>query len=248
MTSKPLILLVVVVIAVAIIWVFKCRRRIGRVIMDRLNANPEAVRDKAHEPDDVVTASEPGNMTAEESEAELERLQRLIESRKQVAWNSDISHHLWDLYKNLLPYTSPYSSDRHLQDREWYDVKILHVTAQDGLNKLVFELKGARYTFLDDEEKQGWRDLTKQFSLFLFDDQERCLIEIPMKMKVDGDGRHYSILSGGPNAFLLGGWIRDFINVKLMHQRMHNQEIRAQKHQERLSEIEDLKGRFGILD
>ena len=42
--------------------------------------------------------------------------------------------------------------------------------------------------------------------------------------------------------------VRDFIKVKLKHQRIRNQEIRAQQHQERLSEIEELKARFGILD
>jgi len=89
---------------------------------------------------------------------------------------------------------------------------------------------------------------TKLFSLFLYDDSDRCLIEIPMKMKVDSSGRQYSILLDGPKAFLPGGWINDFINVKLKHQSLRNQEIRAQKHQERLFEIEDLKDRFGILD
>ena len=74
------------------------------------------------------------------------------------------------------------------------------------------------------------------------------LIEIPRKMRIDKWGRNYSILSDGPNAFLPGGWINDFISVTLKHQHIRNQEIRAQKHQERLSEIEGLKGRFGILD
>jgi hypothetical protein len=69
-----------------------------------------------------------------------------------------------------------------------------------------------------------------------------------MKMKVDSPGRIYSIATDGPKAFLPGDWINDFINVKLKHQSIRNQEIRAQKHQERMFEIEDLKNRFGISD
>ena len=240
--------LVIVVVMVAIILVRTNRHRIKQVILDRLNINPESGQRKPHGPEQHFTEPEPKVMTAEESEAELERLQKLIEGRKQVAWNTDIAHHLWGLYKDLLPYTRLNSLDRYVQGREWYDVKILHVSTQDGVNEFEFELKGARYRFVDDEEQQGWREHVKFFSLSLYDDSNRCLIEIPMRMKVDSEGRNYSILSGGPNAFLLGGWISDFINVKLKHQRMRNQEIRAQKHQERLSEIEDLKGRFGILD
>ena len=190
--------------------------------------------------------SEPTVLTAEESEAELERLQKLIEDRKQIARDTDISHHLWGLYKSLSRYTSPHSLDRYIQDGEWYDVKILQVSTQNGLNEFEFELKGARYKFVDDEEKQGWRENMKVFSLFLYDDSDRCLIEIPMKMHVHSTGRIYSISSDGPKAFLPGGWINDFISVKLKHQSIRNQEIRAQKHQERLCEIEDLKERFGI--
>jgi len=57
-----------------------------------------------------------------------------------------------------------------------------------------------------------------------------------------------ALLSGGPNAFLPSDWVNDFISVKLKHQQMRNQEIRALKHQERLREIADLKARFGITD
>ena len=251
MTSTQLlslVFLVIVVIMAAIVQVRKNRDRIKRWILDRLKIILEAGQRKQNEPDHSSTESEPKVLTAEESEAELERLKKLIKDRKQVAWNTDISYHLWGLYKNLLPYTSPHSSERHIQDREWYDVKILQVSAKDGLNTLEFELKGDKYKFVDDEEKVGWRDLTKFFSLFLYDGADHCLIEMPMKMKVDGEGRHYSVLSGGPNAFLMGGWIYDFIHVKLKHQSILNQEIRAQKHQERLSEIEELKDRFGISD
>jgi hypothetical protein len=69
-----------------------------------------------------------------------------------------------------------------------------------------------------------------------------------MKVRVDRWGRNYSISSDGPDAFLPGDWINDFINATLKQQRIRNQEIRAQKHQERLWEIEDLKDRFGISD
>ena len=254
MTSEQLFVIVVAVIAVitvivvAIIYVSKNRHQIKRVIWDRLNISPEAEQRKPHEPEQPFTESEPKVLTAEQSKAELERLQKLIEDRKQIARDTDISHHIWGLYKSLLRYTSPLSLDRYIQDGEWYDVKILEVSTQNGLDKFEFELKGAKYRFINDEDKQGWRVNMKFFSLFLYDDSDRCLIEIPMRMNVHSSGRQYSISSDGPTAFLPGDWINDFIHVKLKHQRIHNQEIRAQKHQERLCEIEELKDRFGILD
>jgi len=250
MTSEQVFALVIVVIVgmVAIIQVSKNRHRTKRVILDRFSISPEAEQRKPHEPEQPLTESEPKVMNAEESKAEWERLQKVIEDRKQIAWDTDISHHLWGLYKSHLRYTGPHSLDRYIQDGEWYDVKILQASTQNGLSEFEFELKGAKYKFVDDEEKRGWCEHMKLFSLFLYDDSDRCLIEIPMKMKVDDTGRNYSISSGGPNAFLPGVWINDFINVKLKHQRIRNQEIRAQKHQERLCEIEDLKVRFGISD
>jgi hypothetical protein len=251
MTSEQsfvLVLVVIVATVAAIMQVGRIGQRFKRMISGRLNSSHAAGQGNPHEPERPYVESESKVMTAEESEAELERLQELIKDRKQVAWNSDISYHLWGLYKNLFAYTSPHSSDRYDQNGDWYDVKILQVNSESGLHKVAFELKGAKYLFVDDEEKQGWREHVKLFSLFLYDDADRCLIEIPMKLKVDGSGRDYFILSGGPNAFLLGGWINDFINVKLKHQSMRNQEIRAQKHQQRLSEIEDLKNRYGVLD
>ena len=222
--------------------------RIKRAILDRFNVGPEAGHHKPSLPEQPIAKHETEVLTVEESEAELERLQKLIDDRKQIAWDTDISHHLWGLYKSLLPNIRSQSLDRTMQNDAWYDVKVLQVSTNNGLNKFEFELRGARYTFVDDEEQQGWRENMKVFSLFLYDDSDRCLIEIPMKMNVDSSGRRYSISSSGPNAFLLGSWINDFISVKLKHQSLHNQEIRAQKHQERLFEIEDLKNRFGILD
>lgn len=248
MTSEQLLVLVTLVLMIAMFQVIKNRHRIKQVIMNRLSISPEKERHESHVPLSSLDESDTRIMSAEESEAELNRLQMLIEDRKRIAWNSDIAHHLWGLYKNLLLFTNPNSLDQCIQDGQWYDIKILNVSTQNGLNTLEFKLKGAKYKFVDDEEKQGWRELMKFFSLFLYDDSDHCLIEIPMKMKVDDTGRNYSISTGGPNAFLLGGWINDFINVKLKHQRILNQEIRAQKHRERLSEIDDLKGRFGISD
>jgi len=251
MTSEHSFLLVIVafvIIVVAITQVSEIRHRIKRLIMNRFRIRSGAAQRNRDRPDLPYTESDPGLMTAEESLAELERLQALIEDRKQFARDTDISYHLWGLYKGLLQTNSPDPSDRYVQSGEWYDVKILQTSAQSGLNRVQFELKGACYRFVDDEEKQGWRENMKFFSLFLYDDSDRCLIEIPMKMNVDSTGRRYSVLSGGPKAFLSGDWVNDFIYVKLKQQRIRNQEIRAQKHQERLSEIEDLKGRFGILD
>jgi hypothetical protein len=252
MTSEQifvLVIVVIVVIEVAILQIGKNRLRIKRVILDRLNISPEARQRKPRGSEQSATGSEPRALTAEEkSKAEFEKLQKLIEDRKQAAREIDISHHLWGLYKSHFRYTSPESLDRYIQDGEWYYMKILRVSTKNALNEFEFELKGARYKFIDDEEKQGWRENMKYFSLFLYDDSDRCLIEIPMKLRVDSEGRNYSILSSGPNSFIPGDWIKDFISVKLKNQRIRNQEIRAQKHQERLSEIEDLKRRFGISD
>lgn len=188
-------------------------------------------------------------MTAEEnSKTELERLQKRIKRQKQLAADTDISYHLWSLYKSHFRNTNRDSVDRQIQDGEWYDVKIDRVSTQNGVNKFEFDLKGARYKFVDDEEKQGWSENIKLFSLYLYDESDRCLIETPMKIRVDRWGRHYSISSGGPKAFIPGDWVNDFININLKHKRIRNQEIRAQQHQERLCEIEELKNRFGIPD
>ncbi len=255
MTGEQLFVLVTVVIAIivvivgAFIHVRKNPDLIKHVILDRLIISLKSYRSKRHKSEQPVTESEPKVLTAEEkSMAELERLQKLIEVRKQLARNTDISHHLWSLYKNHFRFTSPQSLDPYNQDGEWYGVKILQASTKNDLNKFEFELKGARYKFVDDEENRNWSDNVKLFSLFLYDESDHCLIEIPMKVKMDKWGRKYSILSGGPKAFLPGGWNNDFINATLIHQSIRNKEIREQKHQERLWEIEDLKDRFGISD
>lgn len=251
MTSEQLFVLVIlaiVVIVVAAIQISKGRHRIKRVLLSLLKTIPRAWQRKAPGVEGPLAQLDPRALTAEESEAELDRLQRLIEDRKQIARNADLPHHLWGLYKNLLRYTHTESLDPSVQDGRWYDVKILQVKTQSGLHEIEFELKDAKYKFVNDEENQNWSDRTKYFSLFLYDDSDRCLVEVPMKLKVDRWGRNYSVLSDGPKAFLPGDWVSDIINVKLKHQSLRNREIRAQKHQDRLSEIEDLKDRFGILD
>jgi len=255
MTVEQLFVLVTVAIAliglivVAIIHVSKNRNRIKQVILNRLIIILKAWQSKRHKSGQSVTGNDPKDLTAEEkSTVELKRLQRLIEDRKQVARDTDISHHLWSLYKNHFRFTSSQSLDPYNQDGELYGVKILQTSTKNDLNKFEFELKGAKYKFIDDEENRSWSDNVKLFSLFLYDESDHCLIEIDMKVKLDKWGRKYSILSGGPKAFLPGGWSNDFINATLMHQSKRNQEIRAQKHQERLWEIEDLKNRFGISD
>jgi hypothetical protein len=249
MTGELLFMLAMVVIAVAILHKSKNLHLIKRVILDRLNISPEAEQRKPREPKQPVTESEPKVLTAEEkSMAELERLQKLISARKKCAWETDISYHLWNLYKTHFQCTSPQSLDYYKQDGKWYDLKILQASTKNNLNKFEFELNGTKYKFVDDEEKQGWGDDIKHFHLILYNDSDCCLIDIPIQLRVDRWGKNYSILSDGPKAFLPGDWINDFINATLKHQRLRNQEIRAQKHQERLWEIEDLKDRFGISD
>ena len=255
MTGEQLFVLVTVVIAViaviafAILHVSKNRHRIKHVIWDRLIINLKTYPGKRHESEQPVTESESEVLSAEEkSMAELEKLKKLIHIRKQLAMNSDISYHLWSLYKNHFRFTSSQSLDPFNQDGELYGVKILHTSTQDGLNKFEFELNGAKYKFIEDEENRPWSDNVKLFDLLLFDESDHCLIEIPMKVRVEQLRRKYSVLSGGPRAFLPGDWTSDFIKSTLLHHSIRNKEIRAQKHQERLWEIEDLKGRFGISD
>jgi len=243
-----LVILITVVIVAAIIPLGKNRLRIKRAIMDKINFSSGAEQRKPIVPEQSFGESKLKAMTAEESKAELERIRALIEDRKQTAWDSDISHHLWGLYSSHIRTAKPQSSGRYAKNGEWYEVKILRASTSNGLNEFKFELKGSKYKFVDDEEKRVWSNNLKYFSLFLYDDSDRCIIEIPMKIKVDRCGRKDSISSGGPNAFLPGEWIRDFINVTLKNQSVRNQEIRTAKHQERLSEIEDLKARFGISD
>lgn len=216
-------------------------RLIRRNIFNRLNVCSDTAQPALQEADLPVTPEDV-------SEAELERLQELIEDRKQAARNTDISYHLWGLYSSCFRGMGPSSLPKTVQDGEWYDVKILKASAQNGLHEYEFELKGGKFKFVDDEERRGWRENLKFFSLFLYDDSNRCLIEVPMRMRVDSQGRDYLILSDGPSAFLPGSWTNDFINVRLKHQSLLNQEIRSQKHQDRLREIEDLKARFGIID
>ena len=255
MTGEQLFVLVTVVVAViaviafAIIHVIKNRHRIKRVILDRLTISFKTYLSKRHKSERPVTESESKVLSAEEkSMAELERLQKLIAIRKQLARNTDISYHLWSLYKNHFRFPSSQSLDPYNQDGELYGVKILQTSTKNNLNKFEFELKGAKYKFIDDEENRSWSDNVKLFDLRLYDESDHCLIEIPMKTKVEQLRRKYSVLSGGPKAFLPGDWTSDFIKATLLHHSIRNKEIRAQKHQERLWEIEDLKGRFGISD
>jgi len=244
-----IVIFVAILIAITITQVSELRHRFKRMILDRLNINPAAEQYKPQEPDQPFTESESKVLSAEQkSQAEFEKLQKLIEDRKKIARDADLSHHLWGLYKNHFRSTHSQSINKYIPDGEWYGMKILRDNSQNGLNEFEFELKGSKYKFIDDEDKQGWSDRTKCFSLLLFDDSDRCLIEVPMKVKVDRWGSTYSILSNGPRSFLPGEWSKDFINVKLKNQRIRNQDIRAQKHQERLEEIEDLKHRFGFLD
>ena len=109
-------------------------------------------------------------------------------------------------------------------------------------------MSGVRYRFEDNEDQHSISNNIKLFNLCLYDDAGHCLMDIPMKLRVDDLGKTYSISSDSPKAFILGDWIKGFINVSLKHQNIRNQEIRAQKHQELLREIEELKDRFGIAD
>jgi hypothetical protein len=247
--SVVLVLVSVLLVAVVIMQLHRHRHRVTRRVLGWIRSRLEALQRDAPDPE----ASGAGDASAgyspeEQSKAELKRLQGVIEDRKRLARESDIAYHLWGFYKGFFRDRDPSNLERPLQDGEWYQVRILERSSQNGQNRFVFELSGKRYRFVDDEENQGWSDNVKTFSLFLYDDEDRCLIEVPVKLKVHRAGRSYSILSDGPRAFLPGNWVNEFIKVKLKHQHLHNREIREQKHRERLWEIEDLKDRFGISD
>lgn len=252
MRGELLFLLIAVLIAlcvVALAQLHKHWHRIKRSIVNRLIRILQAYQRNPGDPKQFSDGRKASLLTEEqEAKAELQRLQEIIEERKQVAQDTDISYHLWSFYENHFRNAHQRSRGQSEQDGEWYEVKILKTVTNNNLNEFEFEMNGARYRFVDDEEAQPWALNVKVFSLFLYDDSNHCLIEIPMKVRVDKTGRRYFILPGGPKAFLPGGWTNEFINTKLKHQRMHNQEIRTQKHQERLSEIEDLKDRFGIWE
>ena len=241
--------LVILAAVIAVMYAREHGHRIKRLARAWIDALPRAWRRKPPDEDLPAAGGARRNPTEEEqSKAELERLLAVIEEQKKIARDTDVSYHLWGFYRNHFRRAGLHSTEPPAEGGDRLGVKILRTDTQNGLNQCDFELKGARYRFVDDEENQGWCDNAKFFSLYLHDDSGRCLIEIPMKLKVDKRGRNYSIMSDGPRAFLPGDWISEFISVKLRHQHMRNLEIRTQKHQERLWEIEDLKDRFGISD
>lgn len=241
--------ILIVIIVIAVIQFKRNPDRMKRMVLDLLKIDPEKVPRRPRGPARSTSAWESRDLSEEEmSEAELERLQKLIKSRKKVAWESDISYHVWNLYKSLFKRSEDESFDPLIQGGKWYEIKILNYSSQNGLEEVEFELKGERFKFVDDEEQHGWANQQKFFRLYLYDSEGRCLIEIPMKLRVDKWGRNYSISSDSPKAFLPGDWVSDFVHVTLKHQSVRNREIREQKHKERLHEIEDLKDRFGISD
>jgi len=215
----------------------------------RFYLNPKFLPANSGQEEQAGSSSDPASLTTEEeSAAELKRLQKLINSRKKISWETDISYHVWNLYKNHFRNIGPYGSSPMDHNGKWYELKILNATNINDVKKVEFELSGVRYTFVDDEDKQKISENMKLFNLSLYDDKDRCLVDIPMKLRVDDTGKTYSVSSKSPMAFILDSWLKDFINVSLKHQNIHNQEIRAQKHQERLREIEELKEKFGISD
>jgi len=245
-TVFVLMIMTVLVAVAVIVRAGKKRRGNNRMDWNRFYLDPEAEQSK---PDHLVSESESETLTSEESsKVELDRLQKLINKRKKIAWETDLSYHVWNLYRTHFRNISPHEINPYSHDGKWYELKTLKASIVDDLRKFEFELNGVRYTFVDNEEKQKISDNMKLFNLFLYDNSDCCLINIPVKLRVDDTGKSYSILSDSPKAFILGNWIKDFINVSLKHQNIRNQEIREQKHQERLREIEELKSKFGISD
>ncbi len=242
-----LAILVTVAIVAAIVRARKKRRGITRKDWDRFYLDPE--QSIADQREQLNAGSESGVLSSEEeSRLELERLRKLITDRMKIAWETDISYHVWSLYKSHFWSTGPDFNNPFSHDGKWYELKILKSAKRNDLKIFDFELSGVRYRFVDNEDTQNIFNNIKLFNLCLYDDADRCLMEIPMKLRVDDFGKTYSISADSPKAFILGNWIKGFINVSLKHQNIRNQEIRAQKHQERLREIEELKDKFGIAD
>lgn len=241
------LLLVAVVVTVAVIVrVGKNKQGANRRDWQRFYLDPEAEQSK---PDRLISEIAPEALTTEESsKVELELLQKLINDRKKIAWATDLSYHVWNLYKSNFRSVDPLAMNSYSHDGKWYELKIIRAKTIDDLRISEFELSEVRYKFVDDEEKHKISDNMKLFNLHLYDDSDRCLMSIPMKLRVNDLGKSYSISSDSPKAFILGSWIKDFVNVSLKHQNIRNQEIREQMHQERLREIKELKDRFGISD
>jgi len=239
--------LVSVAIGIAVVRAQKKRRGITRKDWDRFYLDPEQVN--ADQAEQARAARESHALTLEEeSRLELERLQKLITDRKKVAWETDLSYHVWSLYRSHFRSMGPHAIHANSHDGKWYELKILKSSNQNDLKKYEFELSGTRYRFEEDEDRHAISNNIKLFNLRVYDDTDRCLMDIPMKMRVDDTGKNYYISSDSPKAFIMGDWIKDFINASLKHQNIRKQEIRTQKHAERLREIEELKDKFGIAD
>jgi hypothetical protein len=254
-TNEVIFILVIVSVVLLTTGVFVLRRlmqrrnSISNAIVKRLSVLFGQAPGERASPAPALSGNESTSLSDEEKViAELQRLEALVEDRKQIAKSSDISYHLWEFYESHFHPRARRSANNHAPVGGWEDTRILKSNSNNGLNECRFELKGARFRFVDDEDQRGWCENIKFFSLSLYDDRDRCLIEIPIKVRVDKNGNNYSIGSGGPNAFLPGLWVNDFINTKLKHQFKRSREIREKKHRERLQEIEDLKNRFGLTD
>lgn len=242
-----LIILVAVAIGIAVVRAKKKQRGVTRKDWDRFYLDPEQSIADQRERGNAAGESEALTLE-EESRLELARLQKLITDRKKIAWETDISYHVWSLYKSHFRAMGPHAINPYSHDGKWYELKILKTSNVKDLKIFDFELNGVQYRFEDDEDRQGISNNIKLFNLCLYDAADHCLMDIPMKLRVDDSGKSYSISSDSPKAFILGDWIKGFINVSLKHQNIRKQEIRAQKHQERLREIRELKDKFGIAD
>jgi hypothetical protein len=251
--SGELLFLLAIIAAVAIGGVIvrqrKKQRGITRKDWNRFYLDPEVEQALAEDRALRNAARDAGILTTEEeSRLELERLQKLITDRKKIAWETDISYHVWNLYRSHFRSMGPHIINPLDHNGKWYELKLLKNSRLNDVKKFEFELSGVHYRFEEDEDRQAISNNIKLFNLCLYDEADRCLVDIPMKLRVDEFGKSYSISSDSPKAFILGPWIKDFINVSLKHQNIRNQEIRAQKHEERLREIEELKDKFGIAD
>jgi hypothetical protein len=244
-----LILLGIVAMVAVIVRAGKQRRGNSRRDWARFYLNPEIEQSLRDERGELTAAGETADLsTQESSRRELDRLRKLINERKRFALETDISYHVWNLYRNHIRTADPHAMNVLNQNARWYELTILKADNVNNLKKFDFELNQVRYRFVDDEETQKITEGLRLFNLRLYDESGRCLVDIPMKLRVDDTGKTYSVSSDSPKAFILGDWINDFIKVSLKHENIRNQEIRAQKHQERLREIEELKAKFGIAD
>src|SRR5690606_17588239 len=158
--SGELLFLLVILLAVAIGAVVvrqrKKQRGITRKDWNRFYLDPELEAALAEDRAQRQASGDAASLTTEEeSRLELERLQKLITDRKKIAWETDISYHVWNLYRTHFRAMGPHIINPLEHDGKWWELKLLKNSKLNDVKNFEFELSGVRYRFEDDEERQS---------------------------------------------------------------------------------------------